>query len=52
MNLQEQLIYIRENFPEAYKYMLELQEIAEKRGYNQALSVELPRFDDDDNIIR
>ena len=52
MTLPEQLSYMRANLPEAYKYFTELLEYKYQEGYEAAIHVSLPKFDDNDELIR
>lgn len=51
MSLPEELSYIQHNLPEAWTYFRELIDAAEARGRAEAMTAELPKFDDNDEMI-
>ena len=52
MTMTEQLTEIKAKYPEAWGYIKEMLDYREGKGYNEALSLPLPQFDDNDELIK
>lgn len=51
MSISEQLDHIRNDYPEAWAYIKEMLDYREQLGRETALTAELPKFDDNDNMV-
>ena len=51
MTMAEQLAEIKRNYPEAWEYIKEMLDYREQLGMETALKPELPKFDDNDEMI-
>lgn len=52
MTMTEQLTEIRKKYPEAWAYFKAMMKYREEKGYNDALSLPLPKFDENDEWIK
>ena len=51
MTITEQITEIKAKYPEAWEYIKEMLDYRESIGEQEALAPELPRFDDNDELI-
>lgn len=51
VTITEQITEIKAKYPEAWEYIKEMLDYRESKGEQEALAPELPRFDDNDELI-